>query len=246
MKMNSNRTKEPIKRGMILENEVGLPFVIDRVESITSTTPGGLFVVGETYRFYLNDGSSYEIKIQPCDPPYIIEDKFKEIGFEILSVDPEFKDKPFSCFQNKMDFNIYPLTIIKDRYNGTYSGYKYLAFNQTEDKIPKEIFGDDVECGHIWGQIKSGNILIDYGAGATPDTAFLDLWLKINHINIEDYIPDYLTYIIDDNSITLKYRSGKKLTVTSDEANTIRDALCEMESLKAMNNIKTDMIFPGK
>lgn len=39
--------------------------------------------------------------------------------------------------------NIYPLTVIYDRYNGSYSGGKYVVFNLESLDIPKEIFGDD-------------------------------------------------------------------------------------------------------
>lgn len=37
--------------------------------------------------------------------------------------------------------DIYPLTIIRDRYNDVYSGGKYLAFNLDADEIPTAIWG---------------------------------------------------------------------------------------------------------
>lgn len=39
--------------------------------------------------------------------------------------------------------NIYPLTIIRDRYCGSYSGGTYVAFNLESPEVPKEVFGDD-------------------------------------------------------------------------------------------------------
>ena len=49
-----------------------------------------------------------------------------------------------------MDNEIYPLTIIKDRYTGVYSGGKYTAWNMYHDEIPKEIDEDDVTCINFW------------------------------------------------------------------------------------------------
>ena len=45
---------------------------------------------------------------------------------------------------------IYPLTIICDRYGGVYSGGRYLAFNLDYDEIPSAINGDDMECYGYW------------------------------------------------------------------------------------------------
>lgn len=42
--------------------------------------------------------------------------------------------------------NIYPLTIIRDRYCGSYSGGTYVAFNLESPEVPKEVFGDDCSC----------------------------------------------------------------------------------------------------
>lgn len=70
---------------------------------------------------------------------------------------------------------IYPLTIISDRYLGTYSGGKYLAFNLDYDSIPIEINSGDVECGNFW--IEHRNLL--YGKGETPALAYIDLINKL-------------------------------------------------------------------
>ena len=46
--------------------------------------------------------------------------------------------------------NIYPLTIIRDRYCGSYSGGTYVAFNLESPEVPKEVFGDDCTAMRFW------------------------------------------------------------------------------------------------
>jgi hypothetical protein len=71
----------------------------------------------------------------------------------------------------------YPLCIIYDRYSGTYSGGKWVAFNCTHDDIPINITADDVTCGEAWASLRrrrnEGKIL--YGVGDTPEDAINDL-----------------------------------------------------------------------
>ena len=69
---------------------------------------------------------------------------------------------------------IYPLTIVKDRYSGTYSGGKYLAYN----KHPWEIkdgdeFADDVSCMMFWDEEHP------IGVGDTPQEATNHLSIKL-------------------------------------------------------------------
>ena len=45
--------------------------------------------------------------------------------------------------------DIYPLTVIRDRYNGTYSGASYLAFNLDSNLVPSEIHESDVPCSYF-------------------------------------------------------------------------------------------------
>lgn len=71
---------------------------------------------------------------------------------------------------------MYPITIVKDRYGGTYSGGAFLAFNLPCEEIPLEIDADDVTCYKFWKNTK-----IKVGKGATPDEALNDLdsnWLE--------------------------------------------------------------------
>ena len=66
--------------------------------------------------------------------------------------------------------NIYPLTIIRDRYSGSYSGGTYVAFNLEAHKIPAEVFGDDYTAIRFWKQFKGV-----VGRGGSPDSAVKDL-----------------------------------------------------------------------
>ena len=50
--------------------------------------------------------------------------------------------------------NIYPLTIINDRYSGVYSGAKYTAWNLDCEDVPTEINGDDIVCNNFWQKNK--------------------------------------------------------------------------------------------
>ena len=50
--------------------------------------------------------------------------------------------------------DMYPLTITKDRYSGTYSGGEWLAFPLEASGVPEEIDGDDIECMTFWDEYK--------------------------------------------------------------------------------------------
>lgn len=66
--------------------------------------------------------------------------------------------------------NIYPLTIIRDRYSGSYSGGIYVAFNLEAPKVPAEVFGDDCTAMRFWKHFKGV-----VGRGGSPDSAVKDL-----------------------------------------------------------------------
>lgn len=53
-------------------------------------------------------------------------------------------EKPVDCS------GIYPLTIIKDRYAGVYSGGAYIAFNCYPECVPEDVTGDDISCAEFW------------------------------------------------------------------------------------------------
>ena len=65
---------------------------------------------------------------------------------------------------------IYPLTIINDRYTGAYSGGEFTAWNMDYYEIPTEPAEDDVTCMLFWGTTK-----IPVGRGETPQEAVEDL-----------------------------------------------------------------------
>ncbi len=67
---------------------------------------------------------------------------------------------------------LYPITIVMDRYSGTYSGGDWLAFNLNADQIPEDVFGSDVPCAGLWDHNK-----IPVGIGPTPEEALEKLKL---------------------------------------------------------------------
>lgn len=72
--------------------------------------------------------------------------------------------------------NLYPLTILSDRYGGTYSGWAYLAFNLHSEDVPIEPSSNDVMCAEFWDGDQNGIII---GRGHTPNEAWIDLHNRI-------------------------------------------------------------------
>ena len=72
---------------------------------------------------------------------------------------------------------IYPLTVIADRYDGVYSGGRFLAFNRRFYDIPEAIASDDVSCSEFWSIFKNRNEIV--GLGDTPDEAIKNLYHKL-------------------------------------------------------------------
>ena len=79
--------------------------------------------------------------------------------------------KPF------IEDEIYPLTIVSDRYSGTYSGGDYTAWNLFYNDLPSEIDSDDVSCYEFWNSEKCKEYVV--GKGMTVSLALLDLYLKL-------------------------------------------------------------------
>ena len=80
---------------------------------------------------------------------------------------------------NEIYQTIYPLTITKDRYSGTYSGGYFTAWNLDPDQIPYEIACDDTSAMVVFNLIHRGTLDLAYGVGATPDEAATDLYNKL-------------------------------------------------------------------
>ena len=72
---------------------------------------------------------------------------------------------------------MYPVTIIKDRYDGVYSGGAWTAWNLNRAELPLGPFQSDVECAHFW-MVLSHSILV--GRGSTPESALHDLVQQAN------------------------------------------------------------------
>lgn len=73
-------------------------------------------------------------------------------------------------YRDCKEFNLYPLTIVRDRYTGCYSGGEFTAWNLQPEDVPEEIDADDVGCATFFSHTK-----IIYGRGKTPDEAAMDL-----------------------------------------------------------------------
>ena len=81
--------------------------------------------------------------------------------------------------------DIYPLVIVKDRYNGTYSGGKWTAWNL--GYVPSKVDSDDSDCCEFFSAVG-----ITYGRGETPQEAIDDLNHFIrygNHMTMERIKP---------------------------------------------------------
>ena len=81
-------------------------------------------------------------------------------------------------------FIVYPLTIIKDRYGGAYSGSEYTAWNLDFYEIPIDITLSDISCMDFWvdEEIKQNYII---GKGRTAEEAVNDLYLKLEMLTLK-------------------------------------------------------------
>lgn len=79
-------------------------------------------------------------------------------------------------YQKSVD-KIYPITIISDRYSGTYSGGEWTAWALYPENLPDGIIDGDVECACAWVNLKEDRKhgKIAFGIGNTPDEALRDL-----------------------------------------------------------------------
>lgn len=77
-----------------------------------------------------------------------------------------------------MEDEIYPLTIVKDRYSGAYSGCEYTAWNLGFYEIPIDIELSDVRCMEFWENEENKQEYI-VGKGRTASEALADLYVKL-------------------------------------------------------------------
>ena len=118
-----------------------------------------------------------------------LDNKSKDFEYEREMAREERLLKLGECALAQED--IYPLTVIRDRYNGTYSGASYLAFNLDSNLVPSEVHDSDVPCSYFWDLIDEGNfvegkVARDYrdivkyvGKGATIEDAVVDFYRKM-------------------------------------------------------------------
>ena len=99
-----------------------------------------------------------DIKIIAKDVEYTAR-KFFELGLQVQKEEYGSQDK-----------DCYPITIVADRYGGTYSGGKWLAFNTDYHKLPVDLDGDDIACANFWKSYK-GKV----GKGISPEDALRNL-----------------------------------------------------------------------
>ena len=91
--------------------------------------------------------------------------------FELLQIAEYIHNNTFKKFGTKeKPFDIFPVTIIADRYGGCASDGKYLAFGCDFWDIPEEIEAADAIADHFWQ-----TTTMTIGRGATPQTALEDL-----------------------------------------------------------------------
>lgn len=71
--------------------------------------------------------------------------------------------------------NIWPCTIVKDRYSGAYSKGKWTAWNLESGDVPLEIHEDDVTVMNFFNQ-QDPTL---YGVGDSPEESLNDLTNKL-------------------------------------------------------------------
>lgn len=81
---------------------------------------------------------------------------------------------------------LYPLTVVKDRYTGTYSGGEFTAWALEPEDVPPEIWYDDVPCMNFWWNRPDDDDVIA-GRGKTPEEAIENLSKRLEKAGIEDY-----------------------------------------------------------
>lgn len=79
---------------------------------------------------------------------------------------------------------MYPVIIVCDRYDGTYSGGKFTVWGCYPEHIPEEIYSDDDTCHEFWrDDIKDFKYY--YGIGNTIQEAVDDMYYKLKNPMIE-------------------------------------------------------------
>lgn len=97
-------------------------------------------------------------------------------------------DEPSEEEIQKVLDDTYPLFVIKDKYNGIYSGGKYTAWYSDISMIPYGIYEDETTCAATWDNLRVlrqiGRLV--YGVGKTSDEALNDLAKTFIRISKKD------------------------------------------------------------
>lgn len=84
---------------------------------------------------------------------------------------------------------LYPLTIVKDRYNGTYSKGEYTAWNLNLKDVPQDIEDNDVHCMQFW---EDNTFAV--GLGDSANEAAQDLYEKLNALKSKFKVGDVVYF----------------------------------------------------
>lgn len=105
---------------------------------------------------------------------------------------------------------IYPLTITMDRYGGTYSKGKYLAWRLDAWEVPQEPFMDDVTCMKFWETYKG-----IVGLGDTPETAVnhLEWRFKAKAIELQRKYGGSLSWWVDAVELCDDEKSAREYVI---------------------------------
>ena len=122
----------------------------------------------------------------------------------------------------------YPLTVICDRYDGTYSGAKWLAFPLDYDKIPGDVDASDPECAQFWEDYKE-----PVGKGAYASDAVADLIQQMRVSEPEESEDERVRKIISD-SVFYQYGAGAEY----------KDVLDYLDKLEQQEKKEVKFVFP--
>lgn len=77
------------------------------------------------------------------------------------------------AYVDRGDNVLWPVTVVRSRYNGDIEGAKWVAFHEEYDHLSPDVFGNDPVCDAFF---RRNTELI--GRGATPDAAVVDLHVR--------------------------------------------------------------------
>jgi hypothetical protein len=81
--------------------------------------------------------------------------------------------------------DVHPVTIVDDRYGGTYSGGRWCAFPSNPQDVPPDPSWDDSSAAGWWADAEG----LPVGRGDTPDLAYADLVRRLETIPPDEQSP---------------------------------------------------------